>query len=134
METEYRLSGIRWNVEGFNGHNSDINFGFVFPPISVSQKSILIFYGKPKAFPNYFNIVTAFPLTIWSSLCLVTLTVIVLFCGIVKVYRDFLGQHDLVRMRTKNIDIAFKVISTLTEPEALDFFLLWSTGKCTVSE
>ena len=129
VEIDYALAGIRLNIEGFNGHNNDINFGFVFPLISGSRGSNLIFYGQPKAFPNYFNIVTAFPSTIWSILCLVTLTFIVLFCAILKVYRDLLGHDELVRKGTKEIDIVFKIISTLTEPETFNMFPVWSTGK-----
>ena len=128
MELSYALWALRLNIEGFNGHNNDINFGFVYPLLSDFKHSHLFFYGKPEALPNYFSIATAFPTQLWILVFIVTLTFIVLFCIILKVYRDALGQHQLVRNGTKGIDVAFKVISTLTEPETFDMFPVWSTG------
>ena len=101
----------------------------MYPLLSDTRESRLIFYGKPKAFPNYLNVVKAFPLTIWAILCLVTVSFIVLFCVILKVYKDLLGHQELVKDGINEIDIVLKVVSTLTEPDAFDIFPLWSTGR-----
>ena len=101
----------------------------MYPLLADTRDSRLIFYGKPKAFPNYLNVVKAFPLTIWAILCLVTVSFIVLFCAILKVYKDILGCRELVKDGVNEIDIVFKVVSTLTEPDAFDIFPLWSTGR-----
>ena len=130
LEIVYSINGLRLNMEKFNGHTNDINFGLVFPTYAGSGGGSLIFYAAPKVLPNYFNIATAFPLTIWCILCLVILTFIVLFCAILKVYRDLLGQNELVKPGTKQIDLIFKILCTLIEPESFDMFPVWSTGKC----
>ena len=125
----YDLIGLRKNVEKFNGHQEDINFGFVYPWFSDASDNHVIIYGRPNAFPNYFNILTAFPVSIWLSLMLVTGSFIMLFNVLLLVYTDCLGQHELVKSGTKKLDVTLKVVATLTEPDAFDIFPVWSTVK-----
>ena len=43
-------------------------------------------------------------------------------------YMQKLNQPHLVKRNAKNLDIVFRVISTLTEPEGIEMFPMWSTG------
>ena len=86
-------------------------------------------YGYPRARPNYLNMLTAFPASLWCLILLWTAITAFLFIAIAKFYRHILVQHSLVHSKTNNWDIFFKVISTLTEPEEIKIFPLWSTGK-----
>ena len=86
-------------------------------------------YGYPRAKPNYFNMLTAFPASLWCLLLLWTAITALLFIGIAYFYRHILHQHNLVHGKVKKWDIVFKVISTLTEPEQIHIFPLWSTGE-----
>ena len=130
MEWIYYLDGIRLNFENFNGHNMDINFGFHFPYQDLSEKTnSVLFFKAPKALPNYSNVVSVFPLMVWLVLAMTCAAFVFTFNAIVSVYqRESHSRYYLVK-RVKKWDVTLKIVGTLTEPDSLDIFPTWSTGK-----
>ena len=120
------------NIERFNGHQRDINLGFIYPWLTPTLQKFLLFYGYPREKASYYNLILAFPTEVWLLLMLVIVAFILLLNVILLVYRDILCRNDLVKSGIKKWDIVLKVVSTLTEPDSFDYFPVWSTGNVCV--
>ena len=89
-------------------------------------------YGYPRLQPNYLNMLTAFPVSVWVLILLCAVTNTLMFVGMVHFYVNIAKQEHLVRKGTTKWDVVFKVISTLTEPDEIAIFPVWSTGNAKI--
>ena len=128
MEDYRPLQLLRFSHQEFDGR-FEINFGFVYPYQEDRVWGYLYFYRKPKILSNHLSVVKVFPLSLWLVLGLVVVMVTVLFRFQVFFYHKVLSQNQLLSGKIRTLDVVFKVISTLTEPEALDLFPAWCAGN-----
>ena len=129
MDVSYVLGYLRDNIEGYMGHNNDINFGHLYPVSSSPDITMVYLYGYPRVSANFFNMVTAFPVMVWVLVALVTLCSSLLLILVIMLYSSFPNCNELVKPNLTKADVVIKVISTLTEPNPMSFFLRWSRGK-----
>ena len=104
------------------------NIFFKQPWQSTHLWDLAYIYGYPRLQPNYLNMLTAFPGSVWCLVIFCTVTNTLMFVGLVHFYVSIAKQEHLVRNQTTKWDVVFKVISTLTEPDEIKLFPVWSTG------
>ena len=103
-----------------------VDFDTMYPSVG-QQKRYIYFYGPPGIQEKLFREGKVFPLTIWLYIIVVTVAHIAVFEVMRRVYIEL--QEDLVKKNSGPLDIAIKVLATITESDPMDIFPKWSSGQ-----
>ena len=77
------------------------------------------------------NLIRPFSGVVWLLVLMSLMSVTVVLLAIHDAYNDFGGGHGLVRENVRRVDLLFKTLGTLTEPDRITFFPKLGAGKTT---
>ena len=123
--------------------NGSHEFGIATQPLFYDKAQVLqythtiyntldIFTSRiPVKLPPYQNIFRPFPFEVWVGLLVVTVICSITFVVIQRTYRHLDEECKLSPRLTIDASISsilIKTFSTVTEPESLPWFPMWSSG------
>ena len=76
-----------------------------------------------------YNPVCLIPRDVWLAVAMAMTCVTLMFATLHFAYSGPLSGLGLMKTGTTKTDLFFKIVSTLTEPDYVDFFPRWSTGE-----
>ena len=112
----------------FGYSESDLDLGYAYPLLRAF--SYRYYYGAPGVKQAAFKEANIFQAEVWALILVSVLAMAALLEGIRRVYLSLAQyQEGLVAANIGPGSLFLKVLSTLTEPESLKLYPLWSTGN-----
>ena len=91
--------------------------------------SVLHIYGYPRFKTGSLGFVLTFPASLWGLIALTFLFMVMFFLASYNVYSNhYMPTERFIRSGINANDIVFKVLGTLTEPEAITIFTSYNAG------
>ena len=127
IEDFFDLQTIKGSVYMYQHSLKLDNEGFVYPLLFTRDASVY-FYGYPRALSNYGNILLSFPAVLWALLLHTASSFTILLIFIHYVY-ERAKCREFIKKSGRHFDIVIQVVGTLTEPQGVNVFSGWNTGR-----